>query len=144
MIFEFHGAGRAENETLHALRAAGFALDQPCVPLPQAGASGESWVFQQKHLLPKASCFLSGRLSRPVKKTSFLCDLCASVVNILFRCAVDRFHSGDCAGAERVPSEMNEISRRRTQTAEMETLIATRYKMGYRIAVGHFILLLLV
>jgi hypothetical protein len=39
---------------------------------------------------------------------------------------------------------MNEISRRRTQTAEMETLIATRYKMGYRIAVGRFILLLLV
>jgi hypothetical protein len=27
------------------------------------------------------SWFLTGRLSRPVKKKIFLCDLCASVVN---------------------------------------------------------------
>ena len=61
-------AERAENKTLHALRAAGFALDQPCVPLPQAGASGASWVFQQKLLLPKASCFFIADLSAAMKK----------------------------------------------------------------------------
>ena len=40
------------------------------------------------------------------KNRAFLRDLCASVVNNLFRCATDGLHAGDRAGAERVFTEV--------------------------------------
>jgi hypothetical protein len=56
-----------------------FAGERPANEKPSAAAR----QAETNHPLPQASCFLSGRLSRPVKKRSFLRDLCASVVNIL-------------------------------------------------------------
>jgi len=43
-----------------------------------------------QHWAAAGEIFLSGRLSRPVKKITFLCDLCASAVKIPFRSAHPR------------------------------------------------------